>query len=99
MDDTAGFISEWAALRPTEQRQLVGQILRPPLRAALHVHKASTARSRKRARSSTPAGSSGDAQFPSKRYIICMLYAFYMHLYAASCPRGATRTAFSLRIT
>ena len=25
---------------------------------------------------------------------ICMLYAFYMHLYAASGPRGATRTAF-----
>ena len=29
-------------------------------------------------------------------HVICMLYEFYMHLYAASCPRGATRTAFFL---
>lgn len=48
--ETSTFLVEWAALTLTEQRQLVDQVLRPPLRAALHVHKASTARTRKRAR-------------------------------------------------
>eukprot|EP00930_Biecheleria_cincta_P023313 TRINITY_DN16867_c0_g2_i2.p1 TRINITY_DN16867_c0_g2~~TRINITY_DN16867_c0_g2_i2.p1 ORF type:complete len:926 (-),score=144.06 TRINITY_DN16867_c0_g2_i2:153-2930(-) len=56
VSETSAFLAEWAALLPTEQRQLVDQVLRPPLRAALHMHKASTARTRKRARVDVTSG-------------------------------------------